>query len=195
MAQMTETEKREYFRIEDRLSIRLRIITHDEFMALEDTVRFSSAKTTEDLKEIQFFKRIATNKEKEKEQFYTYLQVIDKKLDMILDYLSETTDNVPYITKYLKVDISGSGIGFVSDIEMKEGGYVEVKIVLPIYPHLKITTLCRVLRSETRKKDDKQFWEVALSFLVINDNDKDLLINYIFMKEREMLRHKKESTG
>ncbi|MCX5815090.1 MAG: PilZ domain-containing protein [Proteobacteria bacterium] len=192
---MTETEKREYFRIEDRLSIRLRIITHDEFMAIEDTVRFSSAKTAGDLKEIQFLKGIVTNEEKEKEQLYTYLQVIDKKLDIMLDYLSETTDTGPYITKYLKVDISGSGIGFVSDIEMKEGEYVEIKVVLPIYPHLKITTLCRVLRSETRKKDDKQFWEVALGFLVINDNDKDLLINYIFMKEREMLRHKKESTG
>ncbi|MCX5810540.1 MAG: PilZ domain-containing protein [Proteobacteria bacterium] len=192
---MTETEKREYFRIEDQLSIKLRIITHDEFMALENTVRFSSAKTAESLKEIQFLKGIVTNEEKEKEQLYTYLQVIDKKLDIILDYLSETTDTGPYITKYLKVYISGSGIGFVSDIEMKEGEYVEIKIVLPIYPHLKITTLCRVLKGETRKKDDKHLWEVALSFLVINDNDRDLLINYIFMKEREMLRHKKESTG
>jgi len=192
---MTDSEKREYFRIEDQLSIKLRIITHDEFTALENAVRFSPAKVAEDLKEIQFLKRIVTNEEKEKEQLYTYLQVIDKKLDIILDYLSGTSDTAPYITKYLKVDISGSGIGFVSDIEIKAGEYVEIKIVLPIYPHLKITALCRVLRSETRKEDDKQLREVALGFLVINDNDKDLLINYIFMKEREMLRHKKESTG
>ena len=65
---MTESEKREYFRIEDQLSIKLRIITHDEFTVLENAVRFSPAKAAEDLKEIQFFKGIVTKEEKEKEQ-------------------------------------------------------------------------------------------------------------------------------
>jgi hypothetical protein len=192
---MINSEKREFFRIEDHLSIKWRIISHDEFMELENTVRFSSAKATEDLKEIQFFKETLTKEQKEKDQIYTYLQIIDKKLDTILDYLNDSIDKGRYITKHLKVDISGSGIRFVSDIEIKKDDYVELKIVLPAYPHLQISTLCNVLRSEMLKGEDKGFWDTALSFLVINDKDRDLLINYIFTKEREMLRYKYESTG
>lgn len=193
---MINNEKREFFRIEDHLSIKWRFISQEEFKELENTVRFSSAKAADELKEVQLFKENRIREQKENEQLFSYLQIIDKKLDMILDYLSESMDNKGhYITRYLKVDISGSGISFVSDVEMKMDDYIELKIILPAYPHLKITALCRVARSQLRRKDNKELWEIALNYLVINDKDRDLLINYIFMKEREILRYKYESTG
>jgi hypothetical protein len=33
---------------------------------------------------------------------------------------------------------------------------------------------------------------IAMKFLVINEKERDLLINYVFVKEREFLRQKKK---
>jgi len=191
----TNNNNREFFRIEDRLSIRWRIITLDEFNELENTVRFNTAKPTDDPFEIELLRNAHTKDKKENELIYSYLQVINRKLDMILDYLKDSSDEVNFVSRYIKVDISGSGIRFFSDVQMTAGDYVEMKIALPTYPHMKIHTLCRVTRSKSIEENGEKLWETALNFLVINDKDRDLLINYIFMREREMLRYKFESSS
>jgi len=192
---MIKDNNREFFRIEDRLLIKWRIITLEEFDELKNTVRFSPAKPTDDPLDIELFRNAQIKDKQENERIYSYLMVINKKLDMILDYLNESVDEEKYISRNTRVDISGSGISFVSDVQMTSGDYVEMKIALPMYPHLKIHTLCKVTRTKTIEKDHEKLWETAFNFLVINDKDREMLINYIFMREREMLRYKFESLG
>jgi c-di-GMP-binding flagellar brake protein YcgR len=63
---------------------------------------------------------------------------------------------------------------------------------LPLAPFPKISTLCEVLRTDKSVKNEGKSWEIALKFLVLNDYDRDFLINYIFTKERERLRAREE---
>ena len=79
-------------------------------------------------------------------------------------------------------------------IALKTGDYTELKIIMPIFPYPKITTLCQVVRAERLHGGRyRATFRIAMKFLVINEKDRDLLINYIFVKEREYLRQKKET--
>ena len=192
---MEKTEHRGYFRVEVRLPIEFRTISYDEYLNLENVVKYSSNQIVDKTDEMRFLKELVATDEKEKGQIYKYVRIIDKKLDIIIDLLSRSKDNGIYINKYIDVNISGSGIRFVSDVKLHEGEYVEMKIILPISPNPKITSLCRVLRSKNIRTNNMDSWEVALKFITINEDDRDLLINYIFRTERELLRYRKEQIG
>jgi len=192
---MTIAEEREYFRIEDLLPIEYRIIDEEEYLKLENTVKYSSTQIVDKMHEMHFLKEKITSDEAEKGHVQAYLQLINKKLDIVLDILSKSADNKLYVSRHAKVSISGAGIQFFSETPMHKGDLVELKVILPILPYPKITALCHAMRSNESGPGDLKGWNVALKFATINEGDRDLLINYIFMKERELLRSKKELAG
>jgi len=189
---MKKNDSREYFRIEVRLPIEFRRINHDEYLNLESTVKHSSTQIIDKVNEMRFLKEIISKDEKETGQVYAYIKLIDKKLDMILDLLYKSKDDGLYLSRYINVNISGAGINFITDVNMHEGEYVELKVILPFPPYPKITSLCNVVRSIACNVNGMANWETALTFITINEEDRDLLINFIFAKEREFLRYKKE---
>ena len=93
------------------------------------------------------------------------------------------------------VNISGAGLQFECDSPLSQGVYVELKVVIPVFPYPKITALCEVVRAQGLQSDAMGRFRIALKFLVINEKDRDILINYIFVREREHLRQKKETAG
>ncbi|MCX8111407.1 MAG: PilZ domain-containing protein [Syntrophorhabdaceae bacterium] len=193
---MEKNEKRDYFRVDDRLRLKFRIISEEEFNALEHTIRYSPISNFTSSDEISILKMIGADEEKKKDPLYAYLNIIDRKINMILDYLIENADDKKqYNTSYTQANISGSGIMFITDADIKEGDYVELILILPIYLYTRISILCKVIRCVKEIKDGDTVNYVAMQFLVINENDRDMLIQYIFIKEREMLRNKSESTG
>lgn len=193
---MENRERREFFRVDDRLTVKYRVITDEEFNFLENSVRFSPASTLIESDEISMLKKIESDEEKSKDPIYRYLKLIDRKLDMVLDMLSEKFESKKaYTVQHNGVNLSASGIRFISQTPMKAGDFVELIIILPIYPYTKILTLCKVIRCNLSEKHGVSNYEVALHYLVINEYDRDMLIKYILMKEREVLRTKREIAG
>ncbi len=193
---MERNDNREYYRIEDRISIKFRKISEEEFNLIEHSIRYAPANSFISQDEIPIIKELEADEQKKKDPLFTYIKIIERKLDTILEYLSENIDSSKqYITRYLKVNISGSGIRFITDVDINEGDYVELIIILPIFPHSRISILCKVLRSIKYEQDNRTLNDIALQYITINENNRDMLIKYIFMKEREMLRNKRESAG
>jgi len=193
---MEHRERREFYRIDDRLTIKFRIIGEEEFRYLENIVRFSPASSFSDTDELSILKKIELDEEKSKDPIYTYLKIIDRKLDLILDMLTERTEEGGiYKTVQVGVNLSASGIRFSSEIPMKKDDFVELIMILPVYPHMRISVLCRVVRAKTVSINGHKTYEVSLHFIVINENDRDILIRYILAKEREMLRAKRDLAG
>lgn len=195
---MKNKERREFFRIDDRLTLKYRIVSEGEFRLLEDVVRFSPASNLIKADELSsIIQNIESNEgQNKKEPIYAYLKLIDRKLDLILDMLSEKfEDKNIYTIQHTDVNISASGIRFISSIPMNPGDFVELIIILPIYPYMKISTLCKVIRRNEKQKNMEPVNEVSLHYLIINEYDRDILIKYILMKEREILRIKRDTTG
>jgi hypothetical protein len=193
MVIMQEDEKREFFRIHDRLLIEYKQISVEDFAKLKDFILHNSTQIIDKINEAYF------TEEKEpggrNDQAYAYMQVINKKLDTIIEYLYKLQCGETYHDLQTDVNISGVGLQFASDIPLQEGVYVELKVVIPVFPYPKITSLCEVMRTQGLTSDAPGRFRIAMKFLVINEKDRDILINYIFIKEREYLRQKKETSS
>lgn len=185
-------DRREYFRIKDRLAIEVRVITDDEFEELENSIRYNPTQVIDKSYDMHFLRESISNDEKEKSQVLSYLVMIDKKLDMLIDFLYKPKKEELFHTSYMEVEVSGNGVRFFTDLEIHGGDYTEIRIVIPRFPYPKITALSQVLRGEECFVNEIKYWEVITRFIVINEEDRDLLINYIFVKDRERLRLKKE---
>jgi c-di-GMP-binding flagellar brake protein YcgR len=192
---MTEFERREYFRIYDRLPIEYRSVAKEEAEVLEERIRYGSTQTIDKTHEMYFFRENPVIDVEEKDQIHKYLRNIERKLDYVIELFYKSQKEQSYISKYVDLSLSGAGIKFISDVVLTDAEIVELRIVLPIFPYPNIITLCSIVRHRVFQMADCVRQELGLRFDVINEADRDLLINYIFMREREHLRMSKEVKG
>jgi hypothetical protein len=192
---MNPSERREFFRIEDNLPVEFRRITEQEFLELQEKVKYNAGVAFDTMHEMYFLRENIVGTESKKDKLLAYMQVIDRKLDMIMEMLTRQSNDERYTARYVKVNIGGAGIRFEAETELSSGDYVEVKIILPVFPYPRLTILCGVVRAEKVEGILVPRWETALKFLAISEKDRDALVNYVFLKEREGLRSKNMEMG
>ena len=78
MSEDDADDRREYFRIKDRLAIEVRAISDEEFLQLENTIRYNPTQVIDKAYDMHFLKESISNDEKEKSQILSYLVMIDK---------------------------------------------------------------------------------------------------------------------
>jgi len=186
----TASERREFFRIKDRLEVEFRDVDEAEFLRLEHLIKYNPTQVLMNL-ETSGAKKRKPKDASDSEALTSLLGMLDRKLSMIIDLLTKTGSNNLYAKRYVEIEISGSGLSFVSDVPLAENGHAELRLLLPVFPYPKIPVLCRVVRSLKHEKNSHAEWEIACKFLAINDSDRDLLIQYIFTREREQIRSRK----
>lgn len=191
---IADDERREFFRIRDRIPVEFRSISREEFIKLQDTIRYNSTQVVDRLHELYFMEARGEAPDGQ-DQFYSYMHLINRKLDMIIEMLGRSRVPESYVSIQTEVSISGSGIQFACAPALSEGEFVELKIIVPVFPYPKITCLCQVVRTEKETDGAVSGQRTAFKFMVLNEKDQDILINYIFLKERQLLREKKETAG
>jgi len=194
-------ERREYFRIRDRLELEFREIDKQEFIALEHEIKYKPSQLDGLNSRIKYGEEVPKCDD-EKELLVPYLRWIDRKVSAILDLLSRSAHDLrssqtkPFTAWYGEVHISGAGLSFDLPAPIHEQTLLHLKVMLPIFPYPAIHTLCQAVRKQETQYEGSTVWKNALKFLVINDMDRDLLISYIFDKEREQIRlHKALENG
>ena len=189
-----EDERRSYFRIHDHLVLDFRQITPEEFDVLKDVVGSGAVKIPDDEKASPFSLHKSLNPENQ--ELHTYIRIMNQKLDMIIGLLSNGNRDACMQNAQTDVSLCGSGIQFNSSAPLAVNDYVEVKMVVPVFPYPRITILCQVVRTEAMVEENaRHIFKIATKFLVINENDQDFLVKYIFEKEREQLRQEREDLG
>jgi hypothetical protein len=179
-------ERREFFRITDRLLVEYREIGYEQSLILERNLHHADFSPF--LPDIlhQLAPNLAPGSAQISPDLYSYLEMLDRKLNTIIDLLTRKDDL--FQSKYVEVTISGAGMKYRSDTKMNEGAYLELRIVLPFIPNPRIAAIGKVVRCKPCRDGDGDSWETAISFVAINEKDRDVLISYIFSKEREYLR-------
>ncbi len=181
-----EDDRREYFRITDRLLVEVREIGYEESLALGKSLQQSDFMPDS---ESDTSSRSFRSPSFERNELYEFLEVLDRKLNIILELLLKKDER--FYNEYTDVNISGAGLKYLSEKEVPEGAYVDLRIVLPFFPNPRIAAVGMVVRSSlTSAEEGKDAWETAIKFIAISERHRDVLINYIFAKEREQLRAK-----
>ncbi len=183
-------ERREFFRISDRLLVEYREVTESEALALEKSLRQADLPASRPEIPVAGAGGAASRES----ELYACLGNIEKKLDSMIDLLSQKERG--FQSACVDVTMSGSGMMFPTPARLGKGAYLEMSVCLPVYPDYRVRALGRVVRSEPCTKEGEEGeegWETAVGFVAISEKDRDALVCYIFSKEREDLRMRRTS--
>jgi hypothetical protein len=116
-------------------------------------------------------------------------QVKNKQLDVEeFDPIDETWDNV----NASAVNISGGGFKFVTTDVFKIGELVVIEMFIPATPPRIMESITRVVfkNNNYSLKDGNEYFNVALSFVFIDDRDRDAIVSHVSHLESLRTRQK-----
>lgn len=117
---------------------------------------------------------------------------INRKLDLLIHmYLAEDFKDL-MSSSQRDVNISASGIRFITHNTFEVGDLLEVSLILPMVPLLFIRLVGDVIRLKKVTSYETQRYAVALRFLQMDAETKDDIIKYLFRRQRELLRKRQD---
>lgn len=168
--------RREFSRVDARIPIEVRVVSDEEKDRVGCRVYgFSYLAEPEPLGDM------------ENSVIGEWLKYINRKLDMIINMIAMKEEDVGSIP-FRDVNLGGGGLGFTSEERYQVGELLELKMVIPMIPPLILYVYGEVVRSE--KKGDVHY--TAVKFVGMDEIVREEIIKYVFRKQREQLREKRE---
>jgi hypothetical protein len=113
---------------------------------------------------------------------------INRKLDLLIHmFLAEEFRSLMNST--LKdVNISATGIRFLSEQAYEMGDLVEIHLILPMVPLLFVRLAGEVIRVKGLTSTQARRYAVAVKYHQLDSDTKEDIIRYLFRRQREVLR-------
>lgn len=189
-------ERREYFRIEDEVTLEYRVISEREMecvlLRIRDEVpdRFTAAASFASTS--RQLKHLLQNLSTKSPDLSACLSMLDRKLNLLAQLLVSESINVGE-DGMREVSLSAGGLAFSNDRELKVGDLLETRLVL--FPSLTgILSIGRVVSCERRGEPERGMpWRVAVEYQYIREADRDLLVKHVLNRQTEQRRAKREA--
>ncbi|MEE8057097.1 MAG: PilZ domain-containing protein [Pseudomonadales bacterium] len=181
-------ERRNYYRIEDKVLLRYQAIDESSALANIAPPQFGNNlahSLMRDLEHIdqennKYLRSIAeTNRELE-----IYLKAISKKIDTIATRLVETTAPAPDLLSQV-ISLSEGGLAFRSGVEQANDGYLALQLTLlpsaiSLLLFAKVIN-CSPLQAEpsTHPVESTDGFTIAVSFVNLQDSDRQMIAKHI----------------
>jgi hypothetical protein len=187
-------ERREYFRIDDRVLLNLRPIAEAEVTAVRERImdrvpdRFTVAANF--AVNSRATARLLHGLASGSPDAARYMRLMDQKLNQLARlFVLDEVERGDY--PLLNVNLSAGGLVFPSRREFAAGELVEMRMVL--YPDMVgILTVSRVIYCERFANQPGDFpWQVAVEYAHIRESDRDLLCSHIMLRQTELLRQQR----
>lgn len=179
-------ERREYFRVSDNAIVSLEKITSDKSLTDLKT-KNSTFILGSEISALDFENQTLFNNIKRKHSDIAhYLEVINKKIDLISNHLLESSIN-DQEQEEIEIDLSASGIAVTTTDSYSEQDKVMIKLLL--LPEKKgIICIGEIIRIKTTN----QSTTLCIDFTEIAELDKELIIKHTINKQLEQARSKKD---
>lgn len=116
-----------------------------------------------------------------------FLKSMDSKLSMIASYITQGRLRQEYRETVQVIELSGSGMSFISDEPFRPGQFAEAVLILSRFP-LKVASAAGKIIS---RKDDHEESRWLMEFTHIREADLENIVQFVFREEREHIREKK----
>ena len=113
-----------------------------------------------------------------------WMMKVDYLLEIILNSLAISHPASVTMARPMDVNLSGGGVGFVSDREFATGDQLAIKMILP--PFMMIQAVVKVIRSIPQA--ECQGFAIATEFVDLKADDQEQLIRHILQTQAEQLR-------
>jgi len=120
------------------------------------------------------------------ELLYKLIYQANQKIDRILDMLESKNAEKYESVGTECVNISGSGIKFIANRSFSIGDIVALRVFLSLVSKTWINILGKVVSSTESGSENK--YDVAVKFEELAENDREIIIGYVFKRQRELLR-------
>ena len=115
-----------------------------------------------------------------------WFKLINAKLDEIIRAMSFQQEGFSTLP-FQKINISGSGMSFISDEPFEKGTIIEGKIVLTILNAIALYVYGEVVKIERIESG----YSIGIRFINTDEIIRNEIIRFVFEKEREMIREKR----
>lgn len=190
---MTPENRREYLRTDITLSTRCRLLTREEMDLVEQGSMsgiLQSSSFSSPIDEI--IDQLPSGSEEE--TLYRCLKMIDNKVNFVIDQMASSPGQ-PDKQMNEVVELSGSGIRFVSKDPFPKGVLLKMDLIMPDTFEFMVEFIARVVRVESKlppAEKGVQEYCVAAHYEQIDERARDAIIEAIFKKQRKMIRFEKD---
>lgn len=186
-------ERRAYFRIEDELNLFYKKIdakSAAEPHHLSDNILHSCSLSSALEAISQESTEILHRLDKVLPDLAEYLRLIDTKIDLLAQAIMMQGFRIDE-SETRHVNLSASGIGFNCEEAFKPGDYLEIKMLL-LSSVAVIVTYGRVVHCRHNPDNEsRQPYTIGVEFIDMQDDDKEILVQYVVKKQIQQIRDKK----
>ncbi|MBX3318602.1 MAG: PilZ domain-containing protein [Nitrospira sp.] len=187
--EISQDERREWIRIDDRILMEYRIVT-ESGNALPVTAALPTAQSISEAVAKPTAELLARSGESVMASpMLPWIMKVDYLLEVILNSLAASRPETVNIARLTDVNLSGGGVGFAASQEFVSGDHLMLKLILP--PFTPIQTTVRVIRSEPLTQG--QGFMIATEFIDLKPDDQEHLIRHILQTQAERLRSRRKS--
>lgn len=117
------------------------------------------------------------------------IKAMDSKLNFIIRALCQEyeIDNVFETKEEKEINISASGMRFQSKDKYNTGDLLRVNIELP-YPYRMLSVMGKVVRVEKIEENGQVYYNIAISFIALDEDKQSNLLKYLFDIQRKTLK-------
>ncbi|OPX40969.1 MAG: hypothetical protein DRG82_07640 [Deltaproteobacteria bacterium] len=192
---MSPENRREYLRTDVLISARIRVLNQEELSLLEqgDTTILEGNVFSSPIDEI--IDQVPTGSKEE--TLYRCLKMMDKKLNFVIEQMTTPPDQPGRALNEI-VELSGSGLRFLSETSYPENTPLKIDLIMPGTFEFKVTLIAKVIRIDKRETTGRagtESYSIAVHFTEIDEKARDAIIETIFRKQRKLIRLEKERKG
>jgi hypothetical protein len=190
-------ERREDFRIYDKIYYQARLLCHasekpDKLPAAIERIRSNKLIIDSFLKGKYGYPGSDTEPYSRETPFNQSIWEINRKLDLLIHMVLAEEFRELMKTTPSDVNISASGVRFISGKGYEVGDILEIHLILPMVPLLFIGLVGEVIRQKEIRSSKFGRYAVAVKFIRVEHDTKDDIIRYLFRRQREVLRKRQE---
>ena len=182
---MSESNRREHFRVDMTVPVRWKILTDYEINLLKNGMGNALFKQKGIPSPIESFLE-ETIKGSKDEQIFLALQLLNNKLDFIIEHLLFSPSNET-ISHDKLIEISASGLKFSAVEKFEEGTLLKMELIMPGIVQYNMELITEIIRS-TKKGDQ---YIIAARIVHIKEDARDSIVKLVFQKQRMDIRNKK----
>ena len=182
---MNSANRRKYFRGKISIPARFQVLTDQEVPLVKKGLGRTLFKHTDIPGPIEEFLDQTTPGSSD-EQLYRCLQLINNKLDFIIDQIFFKTPEASFKRGDL-TEISGSGIKFKVSEYLKKGTLLKMDIVLPATMQYQIELIAETVRIEEMSSG----FVIAAKMIEIDEEARDAIVKLVMQRQRIDIRSRK----
>ena len=114
---------------------------------------------------------------------------IEQKLNVLIKLAGDKAHGIPNAKNGIVKDISAKGLMMKTEAELDEGEHLMLRISPPTFPSFILDAVGKVLSCNTAGKGVRN---CKVEFTALNPDDREILIAYVFKRQREILRSRLE---